>query len=378
VAKISCGERAAGIGSVCRVAHLDPDTLADPVALTRALVDIESVSGNEAEIADAVEEALRRASHLSVQRSGNTLVARTDLGREQRVVLAGHLDTVPLADNLPSTLDGDVLYGCGTSDMKSGTALALWLAVAEPRPRYDVTYFFYDCEEVESFRNGLRRVGTEHPDWLAADFAILLEPTYGLVEAGCQGTMRAMVTTTGKRAHSARAWRGVNAIHAAGEALRRLSEYQPRRVTIDGCEYREGLNAVRIQGGVAGNVIPDGCQVEVNYRFAPDRSEADAERHVREVFAGFDVAVTDSASGALPGLSAPAAQEFLAVIGQPPIAKFGWTDVARFASLGIPALNFGPGDPNLAHARDERVELAKIRDGADTLRRWLRSDPVSL
>jgi succinyl-diaminopimelate desuccinylase len=353
------------------VAILDPDVLADPVALTRALVDIESVSGNEREIADTVEAAVRGAPHLSVARSGNTVVARTELGRAQRVVLAGHLDTVPLAGNYPSTLDGEILRGCGTSDMKSGTALALWLAVTEDRPRYDVTYFFYDCEEVESHRNGLRRVAAEHPDWLAADFAMLLEPTYGLVEAGCQGTLRASVRTEGRRAHSARSWLGSNAIHAAGEILARLSGYRPRRVTIDGCEYREGLSAVSITGGVAGNVIPDSCVVEVNYRFAPDRSEDEAEAHVHHVFEGFAVEVTDRAGGALPGLSAPPAKEFLAAIGQPPVAKWGWTDVARFAALGIPALNFGPGDPNLAHAPDEQVELPKIRDGAKILRRWL-------
>jgi succinyl-diaminopimelate desuccinylase len=353
------------------VAELHPDTLADPVALTRALVDTASVSGDEAELADAVEAALRAAPWLTVVRHGNTLVARTELGRAQRVVLAGHLDTVPIADNFPSTLDGEVIYGCGTSDMKSGTALALWLAVGVAQPRYDVTYFFYDCEEVESTRNGLALVARDHPDWLAADFALLLEPTYGLVEAGCQGTMRANVRTTGVRAHAARSWRGVNAIHAAGEALARLSAYQPRRVTIDGCEYREGLNAVRVQGGVAGNVIPDECVIEVNYRFAPDRSVADAEAHVREVFDGYPVEITDAAPGALPGLTAAPAREFLAVIGEPPLAKWGWTDVARFAALGIPALNFGPGDPNLAHARDERVEIPKIRAGAQTLHRWL-------
>jgi succinyl-diaminopimelate desuccinylase len=360
------------------VATLHADVLADPVLLTRALVDIESVSGVEREIADAVEVALRNVVHLSVHRSGNTLVARTDLGRARRVVLAGHLDTVPVAGNLPSTVDGGRMYGCGTSDMKSGTAIVLWLALQEPRPRHDVTYLFYDCEEVESFRNGLRRIGDEHPEWLAAEFAILLEGSNGLVEAGCQGTLRAWVTATGTRAHSARSWRGVNAIHRMGEVLRRLSEYQPRRVTIDGCEYREGLNAVRIEGGVAGNVIPDACRVEVNYRFAPDRDESAAAEHVREVFAGFEVEVTDVADGALPGLSAPPAREFLAVVGQPAVAKWGWTDVARFAKLGIPALNYGPGDPNLAHSREESVELSKIRDCAETLRRWLAADPASL
>lgn len=360
------------------MATLHADVLADPVLLTRALVDIESVSGAEREIADAVEVALRGASHLSVHRSGNTLVARTDLGRPRRVVLAGHLDTVPVAGNLPSTVDGDLLYGCGTSDMKSGTAIVLWLALHEPLPRHDVTYLFYDCEEVESARNGLRRIGAEHPEWLAGEFAILLEGSNGLVEAGCQGTLRAWVTVTGTRAHSARSWLGVNAIHRMGEVLRRLAEYQPRRVTIDGCEYREGLNAVRIEGGVAGNVIPDVCRVEVNYRFAPDRDEAAAEQHVREVFAGFEVELSDLAGGALPGLSAPPAREFLAVVGQPAVAKWGWTDVARFAKLGIPALNYGPGDPNLAHSREERVELSKIRGCAETLRRWLDASPASL
>jgi succinyl-diaminopimelate desuccinylase len=351
--------------------RLTPQVLADPVALTRALVDIESVSGDEKEIADAVEQVLRAAPHLTVDRHRHTVMARTTQGRGQRVVLAGHLDTVPVADNLPSRADGHVIYGCGTSDMKSGVALALHLAVALPQPRYDVTYLFYEAEEVESERNGLHLVSQAQPQWLAADFAVLLEPTYGAVEAGCQGTLRAIVRTTGTRAHSARSWHGANAIHAAGEVLARLERYGARRVTIDGCEYREGLNAVGIHGGVAGNVIPDECQVEVNYRFAPDRDVDGALAHVQEVFAGFDVRLTDAAPGALPGLTAAPAAEFLAAVDTPAQAKLGWTDVSRFAALGIPALNFGPGDPNLAHTRDERVEVDKIRRGAATLRRWL-------
>lgn len=354
---------------------LTPAVLADPVALTRALVDIESVSGNEQVIADAVEEVLRAAGHLDVDRLGNTVVARTALGRPQRVVLAGHLDTVPLADNFPSTVDGDIMYGCGTSDMKAGDALALHLAVAVTEPRYDVTYLFYEAEEVEAVRNGLHLVARARPEWLAADFAILLEPTYGLVEAGCQGSLRLELRISGRRAHSARSWLGSNAIHTAGAVLRRLAEYEPRTVTIDGCTYREGLNAVRIAGGVAGNVIPDGCEIEVNYRFAPDRSEAQALAHVTEVFAGFELTVTDSAPGALPGLSAAPAKEFLAVVGQPPAAKLGWTDVSRFAALGVPALNFGPGDPNLAHTREEHVEIGKIRSGVEVLRAWLTGSP---
>nr|WP_205863667.1 succinyl-diaminopimelate desuccinylase [Planosporangium mesophilum] len=350
---------------------MSPEILADPVELTRALVDVESVSGNEAALADQVEAALRGAPHLSVERHGNVVLASTALGRPQRVVLAGHLDTVPVAGNLPSRAEGDLIHGCGTSDMKSGAALALHLAATVAEPRYDVTYLFYDCEEVEAERNGLNVLARTHPDKLAADFAILLEPTYGLVEAGCQGTMRAVVTATGQRAHAARSWLGVNAIHAAGAIMTTLGAYQPRTVTIDGCTYREGLNAVRISGGVAGNVIPDECRVEINYRFAPDRTEAEAAAHVRGLFPDFEVEITDSAPAAMPGLDGAIAKEFLDVVGQPPQAKLGWTDVARFAAAGVPALNFGPGDPNLAHKPEEHVEISKIRAGAATLRRWL-------
>jgi len=352
---------------------LTPDVLVDPVVLTRTLVDIESVSRDEKVIADCVEEVLRQVPHLHAERFGNTVMARTDLGREQRVVLAGHLDTVPLNDNFPSTVVDDLIYGCGTSDMKSGVALALHLAATLPEPRYDVTYLFYEAEEIDARFNGLHLVSQTHPEWLRADFALLLEPTYGVVEAGCQGTMRARIRTHGRRAHTARAWRGVNAIHAAGEVLRRLADYRPRTVTIDGCTYREGLNAVRITGGVAGNVVPDECEIEVNLRFAPDRSERQALDHVRAIFADFDVEVTDSAPGALPGLGAAPAREFLTAVGAEPAAKLGWTDVARFAALGIPALNYGPGDPALAHAQDEHVEIGRIRDGAATLHRWLTS-----
>ena len=350
---------------------LTPDVPVDPVVLTRALVDIASVSRDEKVIADCVEDVLRQAPHLHTERYGNTVMARTDLGRDQRVVLAGHLDTVPINDNFPSTVVDDLIYGCGTSDMKSGVALALHLAATLPEPGYDVTYLFYEAEEIDSRFNGLHLVAGEHPEWLRADFAVLLEPTYGVVEAGCQGTLRARVRTHGRRAHTARAWRGVNAIHAAGEVLRRLADYRPRTVTIDGCTYREGLNAVRISGGVAGNVVPDECEVEVNLRFAPDRTEKQALDHVYEVFADFDVEVTDSAPGALPGLDAAPARDFLTAVGAEPAAKLGWTDVSRFAALGIPALNYGPGDPALAHAQDEHVEIGKIRDGAATLHRWL-------
>jgi succinyl-diaminopimelate desuccinylase len=347
------------------------DLALDGAALTAALVDIESVSGNEAYLADAVESALRRLDHLVVDRDGDTVCARTRLGRGRRVVLAGHLDTVPLADNLPSRRDGDLLYGCGTSDMKAGDAVILRLAAGLPDPAYDVTYLLYDNEEVEADRNGLGRVAANSPDWLEGDLAILMEPTDAVVEAGCQGTLRAHVTTRGSRAHSARSWLGSNAIHSTAAVLSTLSDYRARSVDIDGCTYREGLNAVKITGGVAGNIVPDECVVTVNFRFAPDRSVEQAYDHVREVFDGHEVTLSDAAPGALPGLTAPAAAHFLAAMGGEPVAKFGWTDVSRFAALGIPALNFGPGNPNLAHTREEHVDVRRISECEQALRAYL-------
>ncbi len=339
--------------------------------LTAELVDTSSVSGCERALADLIEEALAALPHLQVGRSGDTVVARTFAGRDHRVILAGHIDTVPVADNLPSHVDRGLLYGCGTSDMKSGVAVQLRLAADPCAAAYDTTFVFYDNEEVEAARNGLGRLAREHRDWLDADLAVLLEPTNGQLEAGCQGTLRAQVRTTGRRAHSARAWLGVNAIHNAAPVLSLLGDYYGRKVDIDGCVYREGLNAVDIAGGVAGNIIPDECAVTVNFRFAPDRSEEAAADYVREIFAGFDVEVTDSAPGAPPGLSAPLAQAFIAASAATPVAKYGWTDVARFAVLGIPALNFGPGDPDLAHTREEHVELAKIGQCESALRSFL-------
>lgn len=352
------------------------DLTADPVELTAALVDTDSVSGNEDALAGAVAAALaEQAPHLRLLRSGNTVLARTELGRTRRVLLAGHLDTVPAAGNLPSRRDGQLLYGCGSSDMKAGDAVLLYLAATLPTPAHDVTLVLYDCEEVEADRNGLGRIEREHPEWLAADLAILGEPTNGLVEAGCQGTLRAEVRLSGRRAHSARSWRGLNAVHAAGPVLTRLADYRARTVDIDGCTYREGLQAVGIAGGVAGNVVPDECVVTVNFRFAPDRSLVQAQRYVREVFDGFELAFTDGSPGALPGLAVAAVAEFVEVSAASVVAKYGWTDVSRFAAAGVPALNYGPGDPDLAHTRDEHVQTRRITDCAAMLARYLGGAP---
>ena len=347
------------------------DLTVDAAQLTEDLVNIESVSGNEQAIADAIEAALRELDHLEVQRFGQTVVARTRQGRAERVVIAGHIDTVPLNANLPARRDAENLHGLGTCDMKGGVAIALKLAATMPVTNRDITYLFYECEEVEAERNGLQLLAESNPDLLQADFAILMEPSDAVVEAGCQGTLRVDVRTTGVRAHSARSWTGVNAIHAAAEVLARLNAYEARRPVIDGLEYHEGLNAVHISGGVAGNVLPDECVVSVNHRFAPDRSVEEAYAHMREVFDGFEIELSDSAPAAMPGLSVPAAAAFLEAVGGTANPKFGWTDVARFSGLGVPAVNFGPGDPHLAHKQDEFVPLAHIATVERQLRAWL-------
>ncbi|UOX86284.1 succinyl-diaminopimelate desuccinylase [Amycolatopsis sp. FBCC-B4732] len=352
------------------------DLHADPVDLTAALVDVFSVSGSEAELATLVQEALReQAPHLEVVRNGDAVLARTNLGRGSRVVLAGHLDTVPENGNFPSrregTGDDEVLHGLGTVDMKGGDAVFLHLAATLPSPRHDVTFVFYDNEEVEAAKNGLGRIERELPEWLAGDLAIVGEPSNGVIEAGCQGTMRVELRFSGKRAHTARAWMGENAIHALAGPLRRLAEYEPRIVDIDGLTYREGLQATAITGGVAGNVVPDSAVLTVNHRFAPDRSPEAAERHLREVFDGYELSVVDLSPGALPGLSAPAAAELVKAAGGRAAAKLGWTDVARFAALGMPAVNFGPGNPTLAHTKQENVRTAEIRQVTEVLRKFL-------
>jgi succinyl-diaminopimelate desuccinylase len=351
----------------------DLDLHAEGPALTAALVDIASVSGAEGPLADAIERALRRLPHLDVTRYRDTLVARTGRGAAERVVLAGHIDTVPHAGNFPSQWNAERtrLTGVGTSDMKAGVAVQLRLAATLTEPNRDVTYVFYECEEVAAARNGLYLLSRESPELLAGDFAVLLEPSGGVVEGGCQGTLRASVTVTGARAHTARSWMGQNAIHGAAPVLDILRSWQPRKPVVDGLEFHEGLNAVAISGGVAGNVVPDECVVTVNYRFAPDRSEDEAQSYVRELFAAWPVEILDSAPGARPGLTAGPAAEFAAAVGGIPRPKLGWTDVARFAELGIPAVNYGPGISEIAHTPGEYVEAAPVTGAEQALRAWL-------
>jgi succinyl-diaminopimelate desuccinylase len=351
------------------------DLSASSIDITRQICDIESVSGDEKELADAIVAALEGFDHLETIRDGDTVVARTNLGRERRAVIAGHIDTVPLNGNLPTRYESengiDYLWGRGTVDMKSGTAVQLKLAAELTDPAIDVTWMWYDHEEVSNDLNGLGRLARNRPDLFVGDFAILGEPSNGVVEGGCNGNLRVEVRTYGLRAHSARGWIGDNAIHKVAPILDKLAAYRAREVEVDGLVYREGLNAVGISGGVAGNIIPDECMVHVNYRFAPSRSSEEAIAHMHELFGEFDITVVDRADGARPGLDAPLAQEFLAAVGGVAKPKYGWTDVARFSALGIPAVNYGPGDPLKAHADDERVEVEQITAVEAGLRAWL-------
>lgn len=370
--------------------------LQDPVDLTAALVDIESVSHNETAIADAVEVALREVAQadksIEVLRIDNNVIARTHRGLPQRVILAGHLDTVPTADNVPSTsgVDAqgrDTLFGCGTVDMKSGDAVYLHafatLAASQELQR-DLTLIMYECEEIAAEFNGLRHLRESHPELLTGDVALLGEPSGNVIEAGCQGSIRLRLTAHGTRAHSARAWLGDNAVHKLAPVLSRIAAYEPQTVDIDGLAYREGLNVVWLEAGVATNTLPDEAVLRVNFRFAPNRSADEAMAHFREVlgldeFAAEDLTVNveDVSPGALPGLHAAAAKELVAVAGDVVKPKYGWTDVARFSALGIPAVNFGPGDPAYCHKKDEQIPVECITALWEDVRRYLTTAPVA-
>ncbi|HSH61917.1 MAG TPA: succinyl-diaminopimelate desuccinylase [Acidimicrobiales bacterium] len=354
--------------------------MTDLLARCAQLVDIPSVSHHEAEITDFLEGELRGLPWLRVDRVGYNLVARTDLGRRHRLALAGHVDTVPPNGNERARLEGDVCWGLGSCDMKSGCAVILELARAVAEPAVDVTYVFYECEEVGPEFNGLSRLFAQRPDLLAADAAVLGEPTSARIEAGCQGTQHLEVTVIGERAHSARPWMGRNAIHRLAPVLERCSSYEGRRPVLDGCEFREALQVVSVEGGVAGNVVPDRATVNVNHRFAPDRSGEEAALHVRDVLGdavdeadGDTVRLVDNADGARPNLTHPLLSALSSRAPIPPVAKLGWTDVAFFAARGIPAVNFGPGDPSVAHADAECVQRSEMETVYATLESLLLS-----
>jgi len=339
--------------------------------LTLDLVNISSVSKDEKSIADSIEEALKKCNHLKLTRVNNSLVAQTSFGNKQRVVIAGHIDTVPANNNFPGKINNSEVVGLGSVDMKSGIAVALKLASEITSSNFDITYLFYESEEIETKFNGLELITKQQKDLLNCDFAILMEPTNGILEVGCQGSLRFEVSTSGKRSHSARWWNGENAIHKTNKILEILNNYKSREPEIDGYKFREGLQAVKINGGIAGNVVPDSVSVSINHRFAPDTSIDQATTNMKNLFNDFNFLLVDAANAAPTGLSNPVIKDFVSSIGKSIAPKFGWTDVARFASNGIPAINFGPGDPNLAHHPDEKVLISQINDVYESLKKWL-------
>lgn len=339
--------------------------MTDLLALTRDLVAIPSESHEEGPLVDWLEAELRAVGSLDVTRVGLNLVARTTGSHPMRVVIAGHTDTVPANGNAVPRIEGDTLYGLGSTDMKAGLAVMLELARTVTDPAVEVTYVFYAGEEVKDIHNGLGHLFRDRPDLLQGDVALLGEPTDAVIEAGCQGTMRVVVTLRGARAHTARPWMGRNAVHRLGRLLAAVEAFPERKPIIDGLEFREALQAVAVSGGVAGNVVPDLATVTLNHRFAPDRTSAEAEAAVRATVAPFmeegdTFEVVDLAGAAAPALDHPIIHALLARNDLPVRSKLGWTDVSRFAANGIPAANFGPGDATIAHTADERVERAPI------------------
>lgn len=362
--------------STVSVPDLGDAPAGDLLALTAALVAVPSVSRHEGDLAGAVERRLRdRAPELSVDRVGNTVIARTSLGNERRVVLGGHLDTVPPNGNEIPRLDGDVLHGLGSADMKGGLAVLLRLAedINEGRrAHFDCTLAFYEGEEIADEYNGLRHVFTQQAELLGGDFAVLLEPTGGRIEAGCQGTLHLRAHFAGARAHSARPWMGSNAIHSASDAVTKVAAHDAGTVTVDGLPYRQSLQVVRIEGGVANNVVPDACTLVVNRRFAPSHSVDEARAEVEDLLADADrIEVLSASPAGPPNLGHPLVAEFVETLGVDVEPKLGWTDVARFASRGVPAVNFGPGDPDLAHTASERVTRASVEQCYAALARFL-------
>lgn len=353
------------------------NTKATTVELVIEICNIESVSKNEKALADAIENTLAEVSHLSLTRDGNAIIARTELGRDQRVIIAGHIDTVPVAENLPAQLmhfeREQVIWGRGSVDMKASIGVMLKLAIALDQPKHDITWVFYDQEEIDADLNGLKRLVENHPQLLQADFAILGEPTSAQLEGGCNGTLRFEITTKGVKAHSARPWMGKNAIHDLSGALDILANYQPAEIDVEGLVYRESLNAVKLHAGIANNVIPDEAVMTVNYRFAPDKTWQQAFESMQQLFSDYQLTLTDSADGARPGLDREVIAEFVSSLGITPRPKYGWTDVARFSALGIPAVNYGAGDPAKAHADDESVPVGHIYDMEQGLTVWLSS-----
>lgn len=350
---------------------------ADSIAeLLVTLVDIPSVTGNEAHIADVV--AMRLASRPGeVVRSGNGVVWRGPRRGRPLVVLAGHLDTVPPQGNAKARIEGGSVHGLGTTDMKAGDAvmLALHESLDADAARFDLALVFYDAEEGPAVNNGLGRILREEP-WLGeASLAILLEPTDMNVEMGCNGILNVEVRVPGVAAHAARPWMGKNAVGEGAAWLAEITRFPVTPVTVQGLEYRETLQVTTLKAGTARNVVPAEMVANLNHRFPPDRSTERAIARIRALVPeSFGFEVVDQAPPGGVCLDRPEVQEFVRRFGAKVAGKQGWTDVARFTSAGIPAFNFGPGLAELCHRADEHCPIANLGQAYDWLAAFLSSE----
>jgi succinyl-diaminopimelate desuccinylase len=331
----------------------------DLAARTLELVDVPSESRREGAIVEHVRGLLPSEALFD---DGEVLLYGDAAAP---VVLAGHLDTVPAQENVPGRIEDGAVHGLGASDMKSGVAVMLELALAGIPARY----LFFTREEVPVSESPLPALfATELLD--DTRLAVVLEPTDCILHAGCLGNVEASLVFHGKSAHSARPWTGVNAIHELVRGIRPLVDLEPVDVELDGLVYREVVSAVRIEGGIASNVVPAEASVELNFRYAPGRSAAEAERRLRELAPEGELHVLSNSPSAAPGLTNPLAARLRELV--PEIApKQAWTPVAQFAEQGIDAINYGPGATAYAHKRDEQVPIANLDRCYDTLRRFL-------
>jgi succinyl-diaminopimelate desuccinylase len=332
------------------------------------LIDIPSVTGEERAIRDAIADRLDGMTRETV---GDSLIVGKP--RSGAVLLAGHLDTVPLQGGSGARVDGERVHGLGATDMKAG--LAVMIHLIEALGPDLVCCVFYAGEEGALSGNQLGLVLETYPWLTGASAGVLLEPTNLSLEAGCQGVVNADVVFTGEAAHSARPWLGDNAVTKAGEFLTAIRRLEPEPHVIDGLEFLEVMSVTTAQGGVAKNVIPARFAMNVNYRFAPDRSPDQAVARLREVCADADeIEITDVAPAGAVSTDHPVFRRLVEVSGAPVEAKQGWTDVAQLSAAGIPAVNFGPGEPSLAHKPGESVRISDLAWAYDALLAVLAPD----
>ena len=336
-----------------------------------ALCSIRSPIGSEGEIAEYVARA------TGGERIGNAVVAGRVSGAKPAVILAGHLDTVPLQEgDFPARREGGRVYGRGASDMKGALAvmIELWRGLDRAALPVELVEVFYDREEGPIAENGLLPLLAARPDLRGAALALCLEPTDLALQIGCCGSLHATVTFSGRSAHSARPWQGENAIHKAGALLSHLAAQAPREVPVGALIYREVLSATRIEGFTGRNVVPAKCELNLNYRFAPGRTLESAQGEVEELARKFgaECRITDRAPAGPAIFDNPLLQEFRALTAAPIEAKQAWTDVAQLAAQGIAAANFGPGEQAQAHQKHESCGEEALGRAHSMLERFLR------